>query len=217
MARIPRQDRDILCTPTTKIRILGPRTVQTSRSSHWYGYTVVVRTRLPGGSWTQIHREDVRGEERYDRHAINRMGGLGAHVTDVPSPERLDAAVARARVVLDEQPPLEQHSLGAELEGATALVMAARQAARDAVAVPVGGPVIPPLNARTHHEWRMLSDGRYGRFVMLDGGRTVMDLVVDTVDLIGILTDADWIYERLGPYLGEFPAEASRPFVRSEW
>jgi hypothetical protein len=95
-----RRDHNVVDTPTQQIRVLGPRTVQETRSSHWYGCTVSVRVRKPGGDWREIHREDLRGVERWDREATNRMGGLGALVTDVPSDAEIEAAVNRARAVL---------------------------------------------------------------------------------------------------------------------
>jgi hypothetical protein len=89
-----RVDYDVQKTDTKWVRVLGFRTVQETRSSHWRGVTVVVRTRLDScASWTEVTRFDVRGNERWDRDAINRMGGRGALVTDQPSAEEVDAAI----------------------------------------------------------------------------------------------------------------------------
>ena len=96
-----RQDRDVLKTDTRQIRILGPRTVQETRSSHWYGYTIVVRARNPKSDWIDICRFDVRGKERWDRNAINHIGSKGALVTDVPSESELNSTIKTARRELE--------------------------------------------------------------------------------------------------------------------
>jgi hypothetical protein len=93
-------DYNVVDTPTQKLRVLGFRTVQVSRSDHYMAVTVSARTREPRGNWTEIHREDVRGTERWDRSATNRIGGTGALVTDPPSQAALDAAIERAKTAL---------------------------------------------------------------------------------------------------------------------
>lgn len=86
---------------------------------------------------------------------------------------------------------------------------AAHRAAREAMAAGVTGRGAP-MDCPT--AWYPLSDGRWGRFVMHNGGLTTIILVVDREEEIAAVEAADWVYERLSPYLANFPADSGKEY-----
>lgn len=94
------RDYNAIETATRMIRVLGPRTVQATRSHHWYGHTIVVRVRNPGGTWHQLAAIDLPGVQRWDPAAANKIGGQGALVTDPVPQAEIDAAVCKAAAIL---------------------------------------------------------------------------------------------------------------------